>query len=73
VSFVNPSLLVVNLVNPSLPMVSFVNPSLLMVNLVSPSLLVARPNTKSASTMHLPTCCLVCAGPCEWLSAYHSS
>ncbi len=52
VSFVNPSLLVVNLVNPSLPMVSFVNPSLLMVNLVSPSLLVARPNTKSASTMH---------------------
>ncbi len=38
-----------------------------MVNLVSSSWPMARPNTKSAQTRHLPTCCLVCVGPCEKL------
>jgi hypothetical protein len=30
-----------------------------MVSLVNPRLLMARPNTKSAQTMHWPMCCLV--------------
>ncbi len=36
-----------------------------MVSLMSPSLSVACPSTKSASTMHKPTCCLVCVDLCE--------
>ncbi len=44
-----------------------------VVSLVSLRLLVAHPSTESAQTMHEPTCCLVCANPCEWLNACHSS
>jgi hypothetical protein len=42
-----------------------------VVSLVSPSLLVVCPSTKSVLAMHYPTCCLVCAGPCEWVIACH--
>jgi hypothetical protein len=43
-----------------------------VVIFVNLKLLVVRPNIKSVSTMHLPTCCFVCVDSCEWLSAYHS-
>jgi hypothetical protein len=35
-----------------------------LVSLVSPSLPMIRPSTKSAQTMHSPTCCLVCNYSC---------
>jgi hypothetical protein len=38
-----------------------------VVSLVSPSLPVTRPSTKSAQTMHWPTCCLVYVYLCESL------
>ncbi len=44
-----------------------------MVSLVSLNLLMVRLNTKNTPNMHWPTCCLVCAGPCEWLITCHSS
>jgi hypothetical protein len=34
-----------------------------VVSIVSPCSLVAYPCTKSALTLHLPICCLVCVGP----------
>jgi hypothetical protein len=36
-----------------------------VVSLVSMCMPMARPCTKSATTMHQPTCCLVCASMCE--------
>jgi len=36
-----------------------------MVSLVSPCLHVVRLCTKSTSTLHYPTYCLICANPCE--------
>jgi hypothetical protein len=36
-----------------------------VLSLVNPSLPMVRPSTKSVRTVHSPTCCLVCAGPCE--------
>jgi hypothetical protein len=38
-----------------------------VVNLMNLNLSMVCPNTKNAQTMHLPTCCLVCVGPSEWL------
>jgi hypothetical protein len=39
-----------------------------VVNLVSSCLPMVISCTKNVPTMHKPTCCLVCAGPCEWLT-----
>jgi hypothetical protein len=39
-----------------------------IVNLVNLCLPMSRLCIKSAPTMYLPTCCLVCAGPCEKLT-----
>jgi hypothetical protein len=36
-----------------------------VVSLVSPCLPMACSCAKSAPTLHYPTCCLVCASPCE--------
>ncbi len=39
-----------------------------VVSPVNPRLPVARPSTKSAQTMHYPTCCLVCVDLSKWIS-----
>jgi hypothetical protein len=39
-----------------------------MVTLMNLCLLVACPWTKNVPTLHWPTCCLVCACLCEWLT-----
>jgi len=36
-----------------------------LVSIVSLCVPMARLCTKNAPTMHQPTCCLVCVGPCE--------